>query len=130
MLIDREPSAIACQVLDSSKTIQDNTLRMQAKVDAGYAADMHELISSTGVEAFLAPVGLGWQVVNDLVDAAKTGSAKAPSSTVAVLAQSQRAEQSASVALDATPVRAPAGRSGICCAPLSCCDHKEKLTHL
>ena len=117
-------------MLDSSKTIRDNNLRTQAKVDAGYAADMKELTSSTGVAAFLAPVGLGWQVVHDLVDAAKAGSAKAPSSAVAVLAQSQHAGQSASVALDATPVSTPAGRSGICCAPLSCCEHKEKLTHL
>ena len=86
---------------------------MQAKVDAGYAADLKELIASTGVAAFLAPVGLGWQVVDDLVDAAKTGSAKAPSSAVAVLAQSQHAGQSASAVLDSTSVRAPAGPAGI-----------------
>ena len=105
---------------------------MQAKVDAGYAADMKELISSTGVAAFLAPVGLGWQVIDDLVEAAKSGSAKAPSSAVAVLAQSQHAGQSASLAFDANPVRTPAGHSGvslqvcklwhICCAILSCCE--------
>ena len=82
-------------------------------MDAGYAADIKELTSSTGVAAFLAPVGLGWQVVNDLVDAARAGSAKASRSAVAVLAQSQHAGQSASVGSNGTPARSPAGHLGV-----------------
>ena len=94
---------------------------MQAKVDAGYAANMKELISLTGVAAFLAPVGLGWQVVDDLVDAAKTGSAKAPSSAVAVLAQSQHAGQSASVVSDANPAEHPGVSLQVCKLWRICC---------
>ena len=46
---------------------------LQEKVNAGYAADMKELIASDGSLTFIAPSGLGWQAVNDLVNAAKSG---------------------------------------------------------
>jgi len=38
---------------------------------------MKELIASDGNLAFIAPSGLGWQVVDDLVNAAKSGTSAA-----------------------------------------------------
>lgn len=72
-------------------------LCVQNKVNSGYEANMKELTESTGIPAFLAPTGLGWQVVNDLVDAAKSSNSTAPSPATsaasAALTQTQQQEE-------------------------------------
>ena len=72
-------------------------LCVQNKVNTGYEANMKELTASTGIPAFLAPTGLGWQVVKDLVDAAKSSNSPAPSPATsaasAALTQTQQQEE-------------------------------------
>ena len=75
---------------------------MQAKVNSGYAANLKDLIAADGIPAFIAPVGLGWQGVDALVDAAESGAPALveseqheDSAALSMLAQSATAEQSA-----------------------------------
>lgn len=70
-------------------------LCVQDKVNAGYAANMKELTASTGIPVFLAPTGLGWQVVDDLMNAAKSSNntARSPATSAASAALTQTAQQ-------------------------------------
>ena len=87
---------------------------MQAKVNSGYAANLRDLISTDGIPAFIAPVGLGWQAVGELVDAAKSGTPALmeaaqhdDSATLSVLAQSATAGQSALQSSGGAPLASP-----------------------
>ena len=90
---------------------------MQAKVNSGYAANLKDLIAADGIPAFIAPVGLGWQAVGELVDAAKSGAPALveaaqhdDSAPLSVLAQSAAEGQSA---LQLAPAGAPLAGPGI-----------------
>lgn len=68
---------------------------MQAKVNSGYAANVKDLIAADGIPAFIAPVGLGWQAVDELVVAAKSGTP--------ALVEAQQQDDSATLSLLAQP---------------------------
>ncbi len=89
-------------------------LLAQAKVNSGYAANLKDLIAADGIPAFIAPVGLGWLAVDELVDAAKSGAPALveaepdeESAQLSMLDQSATAGQSAPSMPAQSPLASP-----------------------
>jgi hypothetical protein len=88
---------------------------MQDMVNTGYAAELKALKADTGIPVVLAPVGLGWQAVHDILaatQAAASREAAAPAKAPGVPVAAQAAGGSAGLAPAAAAAARPAAVAG------------------